>query len=163
MSRTGPSQQEADGPLVDYQLPFGTFIKLCRATWSLTARVAASLPGDITYPQFVVLEALHTLGPMNQVTLGQKILRSSASVTVVVDNLERRALVERRRSTEDRRYVEVSLTSQGQELVKQIIPVYMTEVMEQFSVLTPRQQRQLGDLCRTIGLGQTEAGPNDRG
>lgn len=156
MSRTGAKQQDVDGTRVDYELPFGTFIKLCRATWSLTARVAASLPGNIAYAQFVVLEALYTLGPMYQVTLGQKILRSSASVTVVVDNLERRGLVERRRSTEDRRYIKVSLTSQGQDLVTQIIPVYMTEVVEQFSVLTPDQQRQLGDLCRTIGLGQTE-------
>jgi MarR family 2-MHQ and catechol resistance regulon transcriptional repressor len=100
---------------------------------------------------------------MNQVTLGQKILRSSASVTVVVDNLERRGLVERRRSTEDRRYIKVSLTSKGQDLMTEIIPVYMTEVMEQFSVLNPEQQRQLGDLCRTIGLGQAEEGSNDRG
>lgn len=143
----------ADEPNQDYMLPFSTFIKLCRATWSLTARVAASLPGDITYAQFAVLEALSTLGPMNQVTLAQKILRSSASVNVVVDNLERRGLVERRRSTRDRRYVEVSLTERGHELMTQVIPVYMTEVRDQFSVLTPQQQRELGDLCRVLGLG----------
>lgn len=147
-------RQEVDEPYRDFLLPFATFIKLCRATWSLTARVAASLPGHITYAQFVVLEALSTLGPMNQVTLAQKILRSSASVNVVVDNLERRGLVKRRRSTEDRRYVEVSLTDQGRDLMTEIIPVYMTEVRDQFSVLTPEQQRQLGDMCRVLGLGR---------
>ena len=82
----------------EFSQAFGSFIKLCRATWTVTARVAACLPGNITFAQFAVLEALHTLGPMYQRELSQRILRSSASVTAVVDGLERRGLVSRTRS-----------------------------------------------------------------
>ncbi len=138
---------------------FGAFIKLCRATWSLTTRVAASLPGEITFAQFAVLEALNTLGPMNQRTISRKILRSSASVNVVVDNLERRGFVKRTRSAIDRRNVEVSLTPTGLELMRQVLPVYISTVQREFSILTDEEQEELGRLCRNVGLQERSSNP----
>lgn len=135
-----------------YSQPFGSFIKLCRATWSVTSRVAACLPGQITFAQFAVLEALYSLGPMYQRDLSQRILRSSASVSSVLDSLERRKLVKRTRSHEDRRLVEVALTESGTSLVEEVIPVYLSQVKEEFSVLDKEEQEQLGRLCRTLGL-----------
>lgn len=132
---------------------FGAFIKLCRATWSLTARVAACLPGSITFAQFAVLEALGTLGPMNQRTIAQKILRSSASVNVVVDNLERRGFVKRTRSIADKRHVEVSLTQKGKELMEQVLPAYMLTVKREFDVLSDEEQAELGRMCKVLGRG----------
>jgi MarR family 2-MHQ and catechol resistance regulon transcriptional repressor len=137
-----------------YTQAFGSFIKLCRATWTVTARVAACLPGSITFAQFAVLEALYSLGPMYQRELSQRILRSSASVTAVVDNLEKRVLVERNRSQEDRRLVKVSLTSEGRDLMEKALPVYMSTVGKEFSVLSDEEQLELGRLCRTLGLGE---------
>ena len=139
-----------------YGQAFGSFIKLCRATWTVTARVAACLPGNITFAQFAVLEALHSLGPMYQRNLSQRILRSSASVTAVVDGLERRGLVSRTRSCEDRRLVEVGLTAEGDEFMKEVLPVYMSKVREEFSVLSRDEQEELGRLCRTLGRKSEE-------
>lgn len=140
----------------EFSQAFGSFIKLCRATWTVTARVAACLPGNITFAQFAVLEALHTLGPMYQRELSQRILRSSASVTAVVDGLERRGLVSRTRSTEDRRLVEVGLTAYGDEFTTEVLPVYMSRVKEEFSVLSGEEQEELGRLCRTLGRRSEE-------
>jgi MarR family 2-MHQ and catechol resistance regulon transcriptional repressor len=131
---------------------FSSFIKLCRATWSVTARVASCLPGNITFAQFAVLEALSSLGSMTQKDIAIKILRSSASVTSVVDNLERRGLVRRRRSREDRRLVRVNLTDEGRSLMKEVLPVYMGKVKEEFSALSLAEQVQLGELCKKLGL-----------
>jgi MarR family transcriptional regulator, 2-MHQ and catechol-resistance regulon repressor len=146
---TGEDMQE-------YSQAFGSFIKLCRATWSVTARVAECLPGHITFAQFAVLEALHSLGPMFQRELSQRILRTSASVTAVVDGLESRGLVERARSKEDRRLVRVSLTPEGQAFMTEVLPVYMGRVREEFSVLSPTEQSELGRLCRTLGKRSEE-------
>jgi len=131
---------------------FGAFIKLCRATWTLTGKVAAGLPGQISFAQFAVLEALDSLGPMNQRTIAHKSLRSSASVNVVVDNLDRRGLVTRTRSQKDRRHVEVSLTPEGKALMKQVLPAYVRTVTKEFSVLSDDEQEELGRLCRILGL-----------
>jgi MarR family transcriptional regulator, 2-MHQ and catechol-resistance regulon repressor len=140
----------------EFSQAFGSFIKLCRATWAVTARVATCLPGNITFAQFAVLEALHTLGPMYQRELSQRILRSSASVTAVVDGLERRGLVSRTRSTEDRRLVEVGLTAAGDDFMAEVLPVYMSQVREEFSVLSREEQEELGRLCRTLGRRNEE-------
>lgn len=147
MKGNGPSQQYAGQVRA-----FGAFIKLCRATWTLTGKVAASLPGQISFAQFAVLEALDSLGPMNQRTIAQKILRSSASVNVVVDNLDRRGLVKRTRSEKDRRHVEVSLTPEGKALMKQVLPAYVRAVTQEFSVLSDGEQEELGRLCRILGV-----------
>jgi MarR family 2-MHQ and catechol resistance regulon transcriptional repressor len=141
----------------EFSQAFGSFIKLCRATWTVTARVAACLPGNITFAQFAVLEALHTLGPMYQRELSQRILRSSASVTAVLDGLERRGFVSRTRSLEDRRLVEVGLTAEGDEFMEGVLPVYMSRVKEEFSVLTGEEQEELGRLCRTLGRRSEES------
>jgi MarR family 2-MHQ and catechol resistance regulon transcriptional repressor len=91
---------------------------------------------------------------MTQKDIATKILRSSASVTSVVDKLERRGLVQRRRSEDDRRLVGVSLTEEGRSLMREVLPVYMGTVKQEFSVLTPAEQAYLGELCKKLGMAQ---------
>ena len=75
------------------------YIKLVRASESVVGRLGQNLRAedDLPLSQFGVLEALMHLGPMCQRELGVKILKSSGNVTMVVDNLEKRGLVARRR------------------------------------------------------------------
>ena len=155
--RRGPDVVESMRDRVDeYPSTFGTFIKLCRATWATTARVASELPGGISHPQFTVLEALARFGPMFQRDLSRHILRSSASVNVVVDGLEKRGMVERIRSTEDKRFVRVGLTAEGDAFIRSVLPVYMRKVREEFAVLTDEEQVELGRLCRKLGLQEID-------
>ena len=88
------------------------FIKLMRATDSLASHLTRNLAEhDITMSQFGVLEALLHLGPLSQGDICHKLLLSGSNITTVIDNLEKRALVRRDRRTDDRRVVEVSLTT----------------------------------------------------
>jgi len=59
----------------------------------------------LTTPQFGVLEALHHLGSLSLGDLADKLLVTGGNITYVMDRLEERGLVERDRSTEDRRVV----------------------------------------------------------
>ena len=63
---------------------------------------------DVTPSQFGVLEALHHLGPLRQGEISAKLLRSGGNITLVVDNLEARGLVQRTREPNDRRVVTVA-------------------------------------------------------
>ena len=60
--------------------------------------------------QFAALEALYHVGPLNHNKLGKKLLKTSSNITMVVDNLEKRASIKRVRSPEDRISVSVTLT-----------------------------------------------------
>ncbi len=135
-------------------LALDTFIKLTRANNSLLARIAhRSTHPDLSVSQFGTLEALYHLGSMSQTEICGKLLKSGGNTTLVIDNLEKRGLVQRRRDPEDRRVVMVELTEAGLELIRSIFPRHAQVVAEEMSVLTAEEQRQLGELCKKLGKG----------
>jgi len=129
-----------------------TYLKLTRTSDRLWDRLALGLQREgVTPSQFGVLEALFHLGPMCQRDLGERILRSSGNMTMVIGNLARRGLVRRERSTGDRRYHQVQLTAQGERLVRRVFPRHAAAITRELSVLTREEQRALGHLCRKLG------------
>jgi MarR family 2-MHQ and catechol resistance regulon transcriptional repressor len=134
------------------RLALSTYLKLTRASERLWNRLAPGLQReDLTPSQFGVLEALHHLGPMHQRDLGERILKSSGNMTLVIDNLETRGLVRRERSTEDRRFIQVHLTPEGERLIRRVFPGHAAAITRELTVLTQEEQRTLGNLCRKLG------------
>jgi len=68
---------------------------------------------------------LRVLWDRNEVVfreLADLTLIAPASLVGVIDRLETRGLVSRRRSTSDRRAVDISLTAEGRSIEKQVMP-----------------------------------------
>ncbi len=129
------------------------YIKLTRAAETVNDYVNSHLREyKLTISQFGVLEAIYHLGPMQTGELGHKILKSSGNMTLVIDNLEKRRLVQRQQREDDRRCIDIHLTAEGECLVKEILPKHVAGVVKTCSVLTPKEQNQLGTLCRRLGL-----------
>ena len=129
------------------------FIKLMRATESLTARLGKSLhEAGLTYGQLSVLEALHHLGPMHACDLAGKLLRSNANMTTVLDNLEKAGFVTRERTRQDRRFVRVALTTEGRKRIEEVFPRHVGEITDALGALNAAEQEELGRLCRKLGL-----------
>lgn len=128
------------------------YIKLRRAVNTVGLEEHAVMrSAGLTESQFGVLEALLHLGPLCQHELASKILKSAGNLTTVIDNLERRELVERRRDDSDRRRVRVHLTAPGNELIRDALPKNVDTIVRVFEVLSPAEQEQLGALCRKLG------------
>jgi MarR family 2-MHQ and catechol resistance regulon transcriptional repressor len=135
------------------------FINLVRAAESIAARTTGMFRRyGLTESQFGVMEMLHHLGPMCQADLGRKLLKTSGNMTTVIDNLEKRDLVRRERSHEDRRYITVHLTPEGQRLVEEVFPQHMEAIVDEMQSLSAAEQEQLRTLCRRVGVG-----PNGNG
>ena len=132
-----------------------TFIKLTRCTNSLQGRLAErNTVKDLTWSQFAVLEALYHLGPMTQGEISAKVLKSGSNMTTVIDNLERDSLVRRERDRDDRRVIHVHLTDEGSRKIEAVLPGHVAALLEEFSVLSPKEQETLGELCRKLGKGR---------
>ena len=130
-----------------------TYVKLMRAAESMTARAHEHLSSaGLTISQFGVLEALYHRGPLSQKEIGQKILRSSGNITMVIDNLEKRSLVRRERDQNDRRSFIVHLTDAGNKLICKIFPPHAAVILNEMSILTAAEQKTLGALCKKLGL-----------
>lgn len=82
----------------------------------LHSRQLASTYG-LTGPQLVALRAIAKLGPLAPSGVAREISLSQATVTGIIDRLDSRQLVTRKRSTRDRRLVDVSITPAGQALI----------------------------------------------
>ena len=131
-----------------------TYIKLVRAADSILTRVYTSPHMDgLTVSQFGVIEAIYHLGPMFQRELASKILKSSGNITMVVDNLEKRGLVERKRDRDDRRYVTVYLTRKGEEMIDKILPEHVARITRELSILSEKEKEQLASLSKIAGRG----------
>lgn len=130
-----------------------TYVKLMRAAESVTARIHRHLASTgLTISQFAVLEALYQLGPLSQREIGQKILRSSGNITMVIDNLQKNELVRRERNKADRRFYIVHLTHKGYDLINSLFPPHAAVIAENLGVLTAAEQDTLGRLCKKLGL-----------
>jgi len=138
-------------------LALSTWVKLARAFWTFNKHTVDDIRTyGLTQPQFSVLESLGHLGEMTLGELSKKQLVSCGNTTVVVDNLEREDLVERRHCKNDRRAVYVHLTPKGKRMFKEIFQQHARYVQKLASVLTQEEQEQLSRLLKKLGLALRE-------
>lgn len=127
-------------------LALNTFVKLVRCTNTVTSCVHNHFAKELTVSQFGILEALYHLGPMVQKELAAKILKSPGNITTIINNLEKNNLVTRIPNENDRRYCTIELTENGRTVIERIFPVHADVICKRFSVLSAKEQKQLGEL-----------------
>lgn len=111
---------------LDQQLCFALY----RASRSVVRSYAEALKDlGITYPQYLTLLALwaDVDRPMGVGELGEQLGLDSGTLTPLLKRLEQRGFLERRRSVEDERRVDVVLTDEGRALRDRaaIVPVQL--------------------------------------
>ena len=70
---------------------------------------------DITNNDMHIIEAIGTNEPRNMSSIAAKLYVTVGTLTVNMNNLEKKGYIERRRSTEDKRVVLVTLTEKGRQ------------------------------------------------
>lgn len=105
----------------------------------------------LTITQFSVLEALYSKGEMTVGAVQKKILSSTGTIPLVVNNLVKMGLVERFVNEKDRRQCILKLTGEGHRLISIAAPVNEEMLTEHFSVLTENEQEQLSELLKKLG------------
>ncbi len=118
---------------------------------------------ELTGPQLTVIKMLETVGDLSLSDLSDRIRAQNSTVTGIIDRMEREGLVQRARSTEDRRVVHIRLTDKGEALARDI-PVEpmeifrnalsglsVTEVRELLKILTKLARRVQAIVRRDVG------------
>lgn len=104
----------------------------------------------LTPPQFHVLEVLYYGGPTPLKRISEILFVTGANITCVVDNLEKIKLVKRIPSDSDRRIILATLTPEGQEKIKKMLPVYKSNLDNVLNKLSESEKVELSDLLKKI-------------
>ncbi len=114
---------------------------------------------DLKLGEFDVLATLLRSSAPYELTpseLINSLFLTSGAMTNRLDKLEKKGLIVREHSKEDRRSVTVKLTAQGIELISDLIERHVETQRQLVSSLTPEQHEQVNELVKSW-LGQFES------
>jgi DNA-binding MarR family transcriptional regulator len=104
----------------------------------------ALLPHNLSLPQLHLLSVLKDGGDiLTTGEVGRAMVKSSQTITGLVDRLEVQDLVERKFERRDRRKTWVRLTAKGQHKLEEAMPIANRLAEELFSVFTDAERRDL--------------------
>ena len=133
------------------------FLVMWKAVHAVEAYAERSVAeSEMCGSDFAVLEALLHKGPLPINEIGKKVLLTSGSITVAVDRLEAKDLVERRASGTDRRAKIVHLTKTGKDLITRVYTNHAADMERLASASLTRTEREtLIRLLKKIGYEAT--------
>jgi DNA-binding MarR family transcriptional regulator len=97
----------------------------------------------LTTSQLLVLEAIQKLDGPTPKALASEIVLSQATVTSIVDRMEKRGLVTRVKSSTDKRSVQISLTEEGEAKLNDAPDILQTEFLKKYRELEPWERQML--------------------
>jgi DNA-binding MarR family transcriptional regulator len=114
---------------------------------------------DLTFAGFSTLFIVWIWGPIETRAISRSQGVTRATVTSTVTLLERRGLVTRHESREDRRLVLVKLTAAGRVLIVRLFPRFNRVEHRIATSLTRKEQETLARLLRKLaaGIGREDA------
>ena len=104
------------GPNEKYHEVLIALRRVIRATDIHSKKLARTV--GLTAPQLLLMQSIRTNGEITIGQLAKDISLSQATVTTILDRLEKRGLVYRVRSDQDKRKVHPFLTDKGNEILK---------------------------------------------
>ena len=115
----------------------GSLRKLVRAVYLDGQKMSRKF--GLTGPQSVVLRLLLNKGSMSSAELSRLMYVTTSNITVIIDRLEKKDLIVRRRKEGDRRVTMIALTGSGRNLSKNIPDPIEKKFIKQLSDLEIEQ------------------------
>lgn len=128
-------------------------IKILKSGASISENLTHTLKeGGISLPQFNVLRILRGQKgePANLSTVQERMVNKMSNTTRLVDKLIEKKLVERRICEENRRKIELTITSKGLSLLKTLDPLIDKEEEKITQNLTIKDKNQLMILLEKL-------------
>src|SRR3954469_7736247 len=162
MSRQPVSKQHYSADSFHLQDSIGYLVK--RTQRLMHDRIEAVFASQgITFQQWVVLMHLRDGLATTTVGLCQELRHDSGAMTRLIDQLEERGLIGRRRQQADRRVVDLELKPAGRRMVESLIPLAVDTLNAALAGFTKAEVQQLKGLLYRLSArvaemnGETDA------
>jgi DNA-binding MarR family transcriptional regulator len=117
---------------------------------SVNTEVANGPHADLNVQELRIVEFLGKDGPRIMRELAEHLTVAVNTITTIVDHLERKALVRRQRSDEDRRIIRVELTDSGRAIHKSLVEANLRLLRSMLGALAEDEQDIFMVLFRKI-------------
>jgi DNA-binding MarR family transcriptional regulator len=114
---------------------------------------------DLTPRQLAVLEAVANSEGPSQTELVVRTGIDRSTLSDVVRRLQKRRLLQRRRTKDDARAYAIALTDKGRQVLRMVGPIAKLTDEQVLAALTSKQRELLIDALRTI-VGAIQLGPS---
>lgn len=106
---------------------------------------------NLTFSQFMVLEALYSKGDMSVGEVRERILSSVGTIPLIVNNLVKMNYVERLADKKDKRVSILHLTKEGRDVISKVAPKNEMMIEENMKVLDSEEKEKLLYLLKKMG------------
>ncbi|OWA37756.1 MarR family transcriptional regulator [Saccharibacillus sp. O16] len=156
--RQAADPQAAEEIAAEEQAALKLFVILSKAYKNVMDHAVKDMKKHGLSPsEFTILEVLYNKGRFPLQQIGEKILITSGSVTYNIDKLEKRELLKRVPSPNDRRVIYAEITDEGRALFDEIFPQHAAEVRRIMGGLNAQETEAASELLKKLGKG-TERG-----
>lgn len=129
------------------------FVVLSRANRAITDKVVEDVKCyGLNLTEFAVLELLFHKGDQPIQHIGKKVLITSGSITYVVDKLEEKELLLRKRCDKDGRVFYATITDKGKSLMDDIFPKHHDAIQNIFAGIDESEKEMLILLLKKLGF-----------
>lgn len=144
-----------------YQEVLMALRRIMRAT-DLYSKQLSKTAG-LTSPQLLILAAVRDLGDVTIGTVARQVRLSQATVTTILDRLEKRGFVYRERSTVDKRKVHAHLTERGEAVLADAPTPLQQSFIARFQALDDWEQSMIMAALQRVAdmmdAGDIDASP----
>ncbi len=105
---------------------------------------------NITFDQWLVLQVLHKGDGISQLQIAQETNKDAPTITRIIDLLCKKRLLQRDADQSDRRKFKISLTPQGHQKIKSVLPLTKTFRAKAWDGLSNTQMQQLEQSLNMI-------------
>ncbi|WP_213809741.1 MarR family winged helix-turn-helix transcriptional regulator [Jeotgalicoccus sp. WY2] len=100
--------------------------------------------------EFAVMELLFHKGPQPINRIQERILIANSSTTYILDKLEKKDYIIRKRDENDRRSMKAALTEEGENLIRRIFPAHSELLTGLFSALSDEELSAFRETLKKI-------------
>lgn len=143
--------------VTDRELSLKLWVVLSRAYRAIARQLRRDVERHgLVVSEFGTLEVLYHKGDLPVGDVSERVLLTSGSMTHVIDKLERRGLLARRRCSEDQRITYLTITPAGRALMTAIFPAHAEAIRRATAGLGPDEKRILVSLLKRLGLAAAD-------
>lgn len=105
----------------------------------------------LTGPQLIILQSVLTNERISVTQLSKNVSLSQATVTNITKRLEKQGCLERKKSINDKRKINISITGKGKFILEKVPPLLQEKFTDRFSKLEDWEQLMIESAFNRVG------------